>query len=58
MQTTSHAVGTSVTQAKRSRFILNRITEHKISAIAASIWFEAPKRGHSVQMPPNGSMTP
>ena len=58
VQMMSHAVGTSVTQANRSRFILNRTTVHRISAIAASIWFEVPNSGHSVQMPPNGSITP
>ena len=58
VQMTSHAAGTIVTQANCSRFILNSTTVHRISAIAASIWFEAPNSGHSVQMPPNGSMTP
>ena len=58
MHTTSHTVGTIVTQAKRSRFILNSTTVHRMSAIAASIWFAVPNSGHSVQMPPSGSITP
>src|SRR5262245_40410972 len=48
----------SVTSAKRSRFIVNSTTVHSVNAIAASIWLAVPNRGHSVQMPPNGSITP
>src|SRR5437588_292110 len=52
VQTTSHAVGTIVTQAYRSRFILNSTTVQSVSEIAASIWLVAPKSGHIVQIPP------
>src|SRR6516164_10608125 len=58
VHTTSHVAGTSVTSAKRSRFILNRTTVHTVSAIAASIWLAVPNSGHNVQIPPNGSITP
>ncbi len=37
VQMTSHAVGATVTHAKRSRFILNSTTVQSVSAIAASI---------------------
>ena len=37
VQTTSQTAGTMVTQANRSRFILNSTTVHRVSAIAASI---------------------
>src|SRR5215468_9766507 len=55
---TSQVAGAIVTSAKRSRFILNSTTVHSVSAIAASIWLAVPNRGHSVQIPPNGSITP
>src|SRR4029450_12204429 len=55
---TSQVAGAAVTSAKRSRFILNSTTVHSVSAIAASIWLAVPNSGHSVQMPPNGSITP
>src|SRR6476659_9305474 len=55
---TSQVAGAIVTSAKRSRFILNSTTVHSVSAIAASIWLAVPNKGHSVQMPPNGSITP
>ena len=58
VQTTSHVAGTIVTHANRSRFILNRTTVHTVNAIAASIWLAVPNSGHSVQIPPNGSITP
>ena len=48
----------AVTHAKRSRFILNSTTVHSVSAIAASIWLAVPNSGHSVRMPPSGSITP
>src|SRR5215813_1661568 len=56
VQITSHAAGAIVTHANRSRFILNRTTVHTVRA--ASIWLAVPNSGHSVQMPPNGSITP
>src|SRR6476620_3667835 len=55
---TSQVAGAIVTSAKRSRFILNSTTVHSVSAIAASIWLAVPNKGHSVQIPPNGSITP
>src|SRR6516225_6820757 len=58
VQTASHSVGTTVTHAQRSRFILYSTTVQSVSAIAASIWLVAPNSGHIVQMPPYGSMTP
>src|SRR5215469_17154579 len=58
VQTTSQTVGTTVTQAQRSRFILYSTTVQSVSAIAASIWLVAPNSGHIVQMPPYGSLTP
>src|SRR5262249_20196101 len=58
VHTTSQVAGAMVTRAKRSRFILNSTTVHSVSAIAASIWVAVPNRGHSVQIPPNGAITP
>src|SRR6516225_2240192 len=58
VQITSHTVGTTVTHAQRSRFILYSTTVQSVSAIAASIWLVAPNSGHIVQMPPYGSTTP
>src|SRR5215467_1908801 len=55
---TSQVAGAIVTSAKRSCFILNSTTVHSVSAIAASIWLAVPNRGHSVQIPPKGSITP
>ena len=58
VHTTSQVAGAIVTSAKRSRFILNNTTVHTVNAIAASIWLAVPNSGHSVQIPPNGSITP
>src|SRR6478735_4771423 len=58
VHTTSQVAGAIVTNAKRSRFILNSTTVHTVSAIAASIWLAVPNNGQRVQMPPNGSITP
>ena len=56
--TSSHTVGTSVTQTNRSRFIFTSTLVHNSSAMAASIWLPTPKSCHSVLMPPSGSTTP
>src|ERR1700757_847164 len=48
VHTTSQVAGAMVTST----------TVHNVSAIAASIWLAVPNRGHSVQIPPNGSITP
>jgi hypothetical protein len=55
---TSQVAGAIVTSVKRSYLILNSTTVHTVSAIAASIWLAVPNSGHSVQIPPNGSITP
>ena len=54
----SQAVGTSVTETYRSRFIFTSTLVHRSSAMPASIWLPTPKSCHSVLMPPSGSITP
>src|SRR3974377_1468013 len=58
VQTTNHVAGTNVTPPTRLRLFLNKTTVQTVRAIAASIWFAVPNRGHRVQMPPSGSITP
>jgi hypothetical protein len=58
VHTNTQQAGTSVTQAKLSRFILKSTLVHRIKATPANIWLDMPNNGHKVFIPPNGSTTP
>jgi len=53
-----HASGTAVTHTYLSFALLIRMPVATDSAMAASIWFAMPNRGHRMLMPPFGSTTP
>src|ERR1035441_10361174 len=54
----SQPSGTNVTQVYRHFSILIRIVVQTHSATVASNWFEIPKSGQRLLIPPNGSVTP